>query len=126
MSGVNSLKTARFLRRCMLPVALICGALLFYNFGTLKVPKGMDTMMDSVPAGTTCLIQKRPSKVVVGNVVFVDLPRGGTLVTRVDEVRGDRFTVRHENSSSRFGTGESLGELSVAMVRGIVIASFIP
>ena len=58
--------------------------------------------------------------------MFVDLPGGGTLLTRVESVDADGIIVRHDNPASRFPDGEELGPLPLAAVRGLVLTSFVP
>jgi hypothetical protein len=122
---LDTVRVARLLRRGIAPAAIVGFLLLYAMYGVLSVPAGMDTMPDSHPAGAVCVIAKRPSRVTVGAVVFVDVD-GGTLLTRVAEV-GDRdIAVRHDNPQSRFGDGSELGRLPIGAVRGLVLTTFLP
>ena len=119
-----TIAAARVLRRAMLPMALAAALLFFWKFGTLTVPAGMDTLEELLPPGTVCVVDKRPWHVRPGAVVFVDLPDGGTLLSRVERVDGDRLWLRHDNPKSRFADGEELGALSVDAVRALVLTAF--
>lgn len=94
------------------------------NFELVSVPKAMDTLPTTHPPGATCIVLKRPSKVAVGDVVFVDLPAGGTLLARVEEVTAAGIAVAGANPSSVFTGGRTIGPLAPAAVRGRVVTVF--
>lgn len=94
------------------------------NFELVSVPKAMDTLPITHPPGATCIVLKRPSKVAVGDVVFVDLPAGGTLLARVAEVTEAGIVVAGTNQSSVFTGGKPIGPLAPGAVRGRVITVF--
>ena len=107
----------------MLVVAAVA---MWWCFGLLRVPEGMDTMPLSHPEGAVCLIQKRPWSVSPGAVVFLDLPDGSTVLTRVVSVSEDgELKIRHDNRSSRFVGLERGGPYRIEDVRGVVITAFV-
>ncbi len=129
MTRPRSLRAASWIRRATLPVALVCGFLLVRWYGFLRVPGGMDTLPHTHPPGSACIIEKWPSRVVRGAVVFVDLADGGSLLARVAEVRGDgTLMLEHDNVKSRFADpqGERLGPVTLEQVRGMVLVVFPP
>lgn len=109
-------------------LALVAGSVgaMCLWYGLLTVPRGMDTMMDTHPPGTVCLIQKTPGGVVADAVVFVDLPEGATVLSRVARVLADgSFEIRHDNRESVFRHLEDLGPFWPADVRGLVVTMFV-
>lgn len=112
------------MRRSMLPLALLLGFLLWWNYGTLTVPAGMDTMPEEYPPGSLCVIEKRPGSVAPGEVVFFEWG-GGMLLSRVSRVEGDRFWVEHDAPDSRFPDGDELGAIGVSAVYGLVLTAFV-
>ena len=118
--SVDPNKMRPWVRRVMIVALLVFCVLLYVNFGWLRVPHGMDTMPDEFPGGTLCLIQKQPGSVAVGSVVFVDVD-GGTVLTRVVGVVGQRVEVEHDNKSSKLGFGGCRGLVSVSAIRAIVL-----
>lgn len=123
--AVDPIKLKPWIHRAILLSVIAAGLVMYNNYGWLRVPKGMDTMPDELPGGTLCLIEKRPSEVVVGSVVFVDLPQGGTVVTRVREIVGDDLIVQHDNPKSRLGFADGKGAVSIEWVRGLVLSGFL-
>lgn len=114
------------MRRLTLPLAVVAGVWFWLTFGALQVPKGMDTM-PSAPPGSSCLIDKRAGRARVGHEVFVDVPDGGTVLTRVLEVTADDLLVlRHDNAESRLPDSRAFGPLPRSAVRGIVLCVFAP
>ncbi|HLU38203.1 MAG TPA: hypothetical protein VK081_02385 [Planctomycetota bacterium] len=119
------LRAAKVVRRLALPVVLLGGLLLWRNYGMFTVPEGMDTLPDSHPPGTRCLVEKRPSRVRPGSVVFVEA-RGGILLSRVDAVLpGDRILLAHENPRSRFADLQDQ-PFPLSAVRALVLVAFVP
>ncbi len=109
----------------MLPVALVCALLVWWRFGTIRVPAGMDTMGEAFPPGAVCLVDEHPSAVLPGQVVFVEV--GGRLyLTRVAEVDDDGFSVANDDPNSRLGDGRDLGRLPFTALRGVVLTTFTP
>lgn len=110
----------------MLPFALLCGLALWLCFGLLRVPAGMDTT-PAVPPGSTCVIDKRSGAAQVGSLVFVDVPGGGTVLSRVREVAADGgLLLRHDNLESRLPDSRALGALPRTALRGTVLTVFVP
>ncbi len=123
---MNTIAATRWVVRLGIPVLIVSIVVLYVNYGLLGVPQGMDTMVDTHPPGTLCLIQKRPSSVTPGAVVFVDLDDGGTVLSRVVEVSDDEtFTIRHDNRKSVFLYLEERGPYRVDAVRGIVVSMLV-
>jgi hypothetical protein len=110
--------------RAALPVVLV-GVLVFYLcFGMLRVPAGMDTIA-RIPPGAWCLIDKRAGSVRVGSAVFVDLPAGGTLLSRVTAIDEDgSLRVANDNPDSALPDSDQFGPLPAACLRGVVLVVF--
>lgn len=123
---VDPLKAARWLRRAMIPVAIILGIALYMSFGWIRVPMGMDTLPGSYPEGSLCFVLKRPSVVSPGAVVFVDLPGGGTLLARVSAIFEGGFELTADDPESRFAAMLSGMVHRPAALRAQVITSFSP
>lgn len=101
------------------------GVWMYLSYGLLRVPAGMDTMPDTHPPSTLCLIQKRPSQVPRGAVVFLDVEGGATLLTRVVGTAPDgALTIQHDNRASRFAHLEREA-FTLADVRGLVVTMFV-
>ena len=122
---MNSLKAARLVRRSILPVAIVLVVWIYLSVGFLRVPAGMDSMPQTHPEGSLCLIDKRRSAVQPGSVVFVDA-FGGTVLSRVHSLHDGSIEVRHDNPSSQLPSGQNLGRLPLSQVRGVVLAVFPP
>lgn len=120
---MNSTLLTRIVRRAALPTALVCGFLLWWNFGSVVVPVGMDTMTAEFPPGTLCIVDKRPPPLAAGQVVWFTVD-GGVLLSRVSRVDGDQFWVEHDNARSRFADGDELGPLPRSALRSLVLSSF--
>ena len=121
----DPLRVARWLRRAALPASIALFALLYLSYGLLRVPRGMDTMPEQFPAGTLCVIDKRPGLPTVGSVVFVDV-HDGTLLTRVVAHDGDRVVVAHDNAGSRWPSSAEFGSWPLSAVRGLVLTGLVP
>ena len=122
---MNTVGATRLMRRLALPAVLVAGVVLYVSFGVLRVPRGMDTMPETHPGGTICVIDKRPGPVSEGWVVFVDLSDGASVLTRVAAVHDDgSFEIRHDNRQSKFGYLERLGPYPASSVRGQVLSAF--
>ncbi len=122
---MNTLRAAQLMRRLMLPAAVVVALWVYLTVGLLRVPLGMDTLTETHPEGSLCVIDKRSASVQTGAVVFVDA-LGGTLLSRVSS-RDDGFIrLRHDNRGSAFPDGEELGPLPISAVRGVVLAVFLP
>ena len=123
-----TVRVASRIRRLALPIVLLGSVALWFNYGLLGVPIGMDTMLDTHPPGTRCLIEKRPSRVRQGGVVFVDLPDGGTLLARVAAVDDQgRISLACDNPRSRYRElADELGAIDPSAVRALVLVAFTP
>ncbi len=121
-----SLRAARFVRRAMLPFAIVCGVVLWWCFGVLRVPQGMDTTPEA-PPGSVCIIDKRQGSAQPGKLAFVDLPAGGTLLSRIT-ARDERglLTLTNDRAQSQLPDSRTLGPLPVARVRGTVLVVLLP
>jgi hypothetical protein len=119
-----NLRAACWTRRLALPVCLAGALVLWANYGLLAVPEGMDTLPDSHPPGTRCLIEKRPRRLRPGAVVFVDV-HGGTVLARVRAVTDAGVELAHDNEHSRFAAlaGQTF---PLAAVRGLVLVALTP
>lgn len=123
---MNTLKATRWVGRLGVPLLLVCALALYWHFDLLAVPEGMDTMPETHPAGTICLIEKSPSGLVQGSVVFVDLPDGSTVLTRVAAVFDDgAIAIRHDNRASVFCYLEQSNPYPATAVRGLVLTMFV-
>ena len=93
---------------------------------SLRVPEGMDTMPDTHPPGTICLIEKAPSSLEEGSVIFIDLPDRSTLLTRVAAVHDDgSVSIRHDHRASGFVYLEAKGPYPRGAVRGLVLTMLV-
>jgi hypothetical protein len=108
----------------MVALVLVFCALLYVRFGWLSVPRGMDTMPHDAPSGTLCLVAKQPSVIAVGAIVFVAVPGGGTVVSRVVGFDGNLVLLEHDNKQSRVGFGDRRGSVPREAVRGLVLCAF--
>lgn len=125
---LDPMRLRRWVVRAALPIVLLCALLLFWLFGTVRVPAGMDTMIDTLPPGTVLLLMLHPSRVEPGSIVLLDLPEpiGGTLLSRVERVAADgSFSIRHDNRASRFVGLEQHGPFRMADVHGTVFTHFL-
>lgn len=123
---MNTIRATRIVLRLGVMLLVLCAVVLYWNFGLLRVPAGMDTMTDTHPPGTLCVIEKAPSSLEEGAVVFIDLPDGSTVLTRVVTVHGDgSIAVRHDNRGSVFTYLEAHGPYRGAAVRGLVLTMFV-
>ncbi len=83
----------------------------------------MDTT-PKIPPGSLCIVDKRGSVAKVGDEVFVDLPEGGTLLSRVQSIDGaDRLIVHNDRAESRLPDSNRFGPLPRSAVRGVVITT---
>lgn len=107
-------------------VLLVLGMVLWFraHFELVRIPSGMDTMPRTHPPGALCLVVKRPAQVAVKDVVFVDLPEGGTLLARVESVGPQGLHVRAANERSVLTGGHLVGPIAPAAVRGRVVTVF--
>lgn len=128
-----NLRLAGWIRRLALPCVLLGGLWLWRGYGMLTVPAGMDTLPDTHPPGTRCLVEKRPRHVVAGAVVFVDVSAGtpddgeaGTVLLRVVETTPDgRVTLAADNTASPWASlvRQPLPE---SAIRALVLVTFLP
>lgn len=121
--GIDPLRLARLARRLTLPLALVAGIAFFACFGAVRVPPGMDTL-PSIPPGSLCIVDKRGGAAQVGDEVFVDLPLGGTLLTRVQAIDAEgRLVVQNDRQESQLPDSDQFGPLPRSAVRGVVITT---
>ena len=106
-------------------LGLIVAVLIFSSwFGVLRVPQGMDALKDIIPP-SVCLIDKREGSVMEGSAVFVDLPEGGTVLSRVVELLPDgKMRLQNDNDESVQPDSDELGLLPLASLRGVVLVVF--
>ncbi|MGE3174106.1 MAG: hypothetical protein AB7O97_15875 [Planctomycetota bacterium] len=121
---IHSLRLARLARRLTLPLALVLGAALFWCFGAIRVPAGMDTLPE-IPPGSLCILDRRDGRLQPGMAVFVDLPDGSTLLSRIEAVDDEgRLIVRNDNARSRLPDSAAFGALPRSAARGVVLVVF--
>ena len=121
---MNPTPLSYVLRRGLLPVAIVLGVMLGVNYGTIRVPAGMDTLPDEFPPGSLCVVDKRPGPPRVGEVLFF-LHRDGVLLSRVARVEGGAVYFDHSDAS-RFPDGEELGPVSVDQIHALLLTAFVP
>ncbi|MCA8948338.1 MAG: hypothetical protein KDE27_02480 [Planctomycetes bacterium] len=116
---------ARRLRRATLVVGLALLVVGYLRYGARWVPAGMDTV-PAVPPGTFCVIAKQAGSVQVGSHVFVELPDGREVFSRVATRSGDEITILHPNPHTGWPDSRTLGPLPLSAVRGLVLGAFKP
>lgn len=122
--GFDPVRLARVLRRSILPLALLAVVLFLLRFGALRVPAGMDSM-PSIPPGSLCLIDKWHSSAQPGDEVFVDLPDGSVLLSRLVAVGEDgSLVVQNDADASRLPDSDQFGPLPRQRLRGTVLVVF--
>jgi len=121
---VDPIRLSFVLRRWTLPVALVLGAGLWLNYGTLRVPPGMDTLPGEFPPGSLCLIDTRPGAPRVGEVVFFR-HRDGVLLSRIARIEGESLFFDHADTS-RFPDGDELGPVPMDAVDALLLTAFVP
>ena len=109
---------ARWLRRAILPLALASGLLLYLHYVFLTVPGGELLLTDAYPAGTSCLVAKRPAELPAGSVVFLATADGLALV-RVERADGELVRLADAGGKA-FPEG-----VPRAAVRGLVLSGFV-
>ena len=122
--GVDPRRVTRWLWRGV-PLLMIGAALVFsWCFGVVRVPAGMDAL-PAISADSVCLIDKREGSVMVGSAVFVDLPEGGTVLSRVAELLpGDKMRLQNDDAESVQPDSEELGLVPLECLRGVVLVVF--
>lgn len=122
--GFDPHRFGRALRRLTLPFAVIAGLWFWTCFGAIQVPKGMDTM-PHVPPGSVCLVDKRSDRVQERHEVFVEVPGGGTVLSRVVQITPEGLVVvQHDAATSSLPDSRAFGPLPREAVRGIVLCVF--
>lgn len=122
--GFDPARLARTIRRATLPLAIVAAIVFFQCFGSMRVPEGMDSMPD-IPPGSLCLIDKRSGSARPGKAVFVDVPAGGTLLSRVVAVGADgSLRVQNDSPTSALPDSDQFGELPAKALRGTVMVVF--
>lgn len=106
-------------------LGLIVAVIIFSSwFGVLRVPQGMDGLKHIIPPAV-CLIDKREGSVRAGCSVFVDLPEGGTVLSRVAELSAaGEMRLENDNPDSVQPDSAELGLLPLASLRGVVLVVF--
>lgn len=123
--GFDPHRFGRALRRLTLPLAVVAGIWFWTCFGAIQVPQGMDTM-PHIPPGSVCLVDKRGDRVREGHEVFVDVPGGGTVLSRVVQLTPERLVVvQHDATTSSLPDSRAFGPLPRENVRGIVLCVFV-
>ena len=123
-SAVDPTRLSSVLRRGLLPLSLVLGLLLWWNYGTIRVPEGMDTLPDEYPPGSLCVVDKRPGAPRVGEVVFFS-HRDGVLLSRIARVDGGSVYFDHDDAS-RFPDGEELGPVPASAIRSLLLTALVP
>ena len=122
---MTAAEATRWVRRIGLPLVIVGAVVLYVRYDFLGVPAGMDTLPDTHPPGSSCLIDTWGSALAPGQAVFVDLPDGSTVLSRVESVQPDgSFEIRHDNRRSGFGYLERLGPYPPEALRGLVLVVF--
>ena len=126
VAGLRPDRLAAWVRRAALPLALLGTLALLWALELSRVPQGMDTVPDIAP-GSTLLLDRRRSSAREGIVVMVDLPQGGTLLTRLARVEPDgRLWVENDRKESLLPDSRALGLLAADCYRGAVLVVFPP
>lgn len=117
---VDTLATARWVRR----VTWVCGSLMvlvfFTCFGSERVPAGMNTVPGISP-GALCIVDRRDAAIQVGRDVFFEVEGMGLLLSRVVATDGNRLRVEHPNPAAVWPDSRHLGALPRASVRSTVV-----
>lgn len=115
-----------WLRRAALPL-LAAGVFgLLWTFELTRLPAGMDSMSD-IPSGATVLLDQRATSAREGMAILVELPQGGSLLSRL--VRRDpdgALWVENDRQESRLPDSRSFGALPASCYRGAVLVVFPP
>lgn len=123
----DTTRATRWVRRAMLPAVLLGALVLWVCFGAQRVHQAMDTLPDSVPPGSLCIVDKRSGAAQPGRAVFVQLADGGILLSRVQARADDgSLVLRNDNQDSRFPDSRQLGPVPLARLRGTVLVVFPP
>ncbi len=123
-AGFEPQKIASALRRLTLPVAVIAGIVFWQMYAVIRVPAGMDTMPHIAPS-SVCLVARSGKTAKVGHEVFCEVPDGGTVLSRVQEVTADdRLVLRHDYAASRLPDSRVFGPVMRDAVRGVVLVVF--
>lgn len=123
-AGFEPQRIARALRRLTLPFAVVAGIVFWQMYGVIRVPEGMDTMPHITP-GSACLVARNGSAAKVGHEVFCDVPDGGTVLSRVQEITADdRLVLVHDHAGSRLPDSRAFGPVARDSVRGVVLVVF--
>lgn len=123
--GLDPSPATKWIKRLTWAVAGVTVLGFFTCFGTQRVPTGMDTV-PAIRPGSLCIVDKRKSAIREGSNVFVDVPGGGTVLSRVTALDADTVTVLHPNPGSRLPDSRSFGPLPRRMIRSTVLAVFAP
>lgn len=125
-------KPIRYARRIVLALTVVAGVFFFTWYGSTGVPAGMDTMPESYPPGTWCLVERSPGTLVAmedgqptSSVVFVEVEGGGLLLARVKRIEGEQVFLHIENRDSRFA-GYEEKPVARSQIRYLVLTGFVP
>lgn len=119
-----TLRLARWTRRLALPLLLVGVVSLWHGYGMLTVPAGMDTLPETHPPGTRCLVAKHPRHLVAGAVVFAEVA-AGTVLGRIAAVDGEMLLLAADNQASRYAAWLPT-HVPRRAVRGLVLVTFLP
>jgi type IV secretory pathway protease TraF len=118
-------RAARWLRRLGVVGGAVLVVVFFTWFGALRVPASMDTV-PSIAPGSWVIVDRRASAVRVGSHVFVAVPDGGTLLSRVVAIDADGIDVQNPNAASTLPDSRQFGRLAASQVRSTVLVVFAP
>lgn len=124
--GFRPERVARVLRRAALPIVALGVLGLVWLFELARIPVGMDSMPEIAP-GATVLLDRRLGSAYDGMAVMVDLPQGGTLLTRLLRREPDgSLWVENDCRESSLPDSRALGALPASCYRGAVLVVFPP
>lgn len=99
---------------------------LLWLFELTRIPAGMDSMPEIAP-GSTVLLDHRVAAAREGMAVMVDLPQGGSLLTRLVRREPDgSLWVENDRRESALPDSRALGALPASCYRGAVLVVFPP
>lgn len=124
--GFRPERLAQWLRRAALPLVALGVLGLLWTFELTRLPAGMDSMTD-IPPGATVLLDRRAGSAREGMAILVELPQGGSLLSRLVRREADgALWVENDRLDSRLPDSRSLGALPASCYRGAVLVVFPP